>query len=56
VCEALADQALADLCRLNNDHVVETSYLSEQELARLISIAVAAPQHFSSLSIKALPM
>lgn len=45
MCEALAeltDLALADLCRLNNDHAVETSYLAEPELARLLSIAFYA--------------
>jgi len=45
VCEALAeltDLALVELCRLNNDHAVETSYLTECDLARLLSIAFYA--------------
>lgn len=45
MCVALAELtglSLADICRLNNDHVVETSYLAERELARLLSIAFYA--------------
>jgi predicted GNAT superfamily acetyltransferase len=33
---------VADLCRLNNEHAVETSFLGETEMARLIQTAFYA--------------